>query len=177
MRYLEYGGRALVRSSTGYFQRRSFTGGFNVVCSLYGTVPGIQTNSPPMIPQNTFSNQAPAQVNQGTVVDHFPILVRHGSWMEPSGMPLVYFGRQAVMMRLSLCEPRPIFNIQYYLGITLYIGLMKDRLCHMKKTLDDDLVFYPSNNCTTHSSVSPRLMMLCSVSGSASIDLLCTPYK
>lgn len=28
MRYLDYGGRALVHSSTGYFQCRSFTGGF-----------------------------------------------------------------------------------------------------------------------------------------------------
>jgi hypothetical protein len=38
MRYLDYGGKALVHSRTGYFQCRSFTGGFNVVCSLYGTV-------------------------------------------------------------------------------------------------------------------------------------------
>lgn len=54
MRYLDYGGRALVQLSTGYFQCRSFTGGFNVVCSLYGIIPGIQTNNPPMIRRNTF---------------------------------------------------------------------------------------------------------------------------
>lgn len=60
-------------------------------------------------------------------------------------MPLVCFGRQAVMMRLSLCEPRPIFNIEvlpsapYVLYYSVH-GLMKDRPCHMKKTLDDDFV-------------------------------------
>lgn len=42
MRYLAYGEGALVHSSTRYFQSKSFTGGFNVVCSLYDTVPGIQ---------------------------------------------------------------------------------------------------------------------------------------
>lgn len=54
MRYLRYGGKALVHSSTGYFSRRSFTGGFNIVCSLYGTVPGIQTKTDPMICRNIF---------------------------------------------------------------------------------------------------------------------------
>jgi hypothetical protein len=37
MRYLKYGGRALLYSSTRYFQGRPFTGCFIVVCSLYGT--------------------------------------------------------------------------------------------------------------------------------------------
>lgn len=63
-------------------------------------------------------------------------------------MPLVFFGCQAVIMRPSLCEPRRIINIMYarteYVPYFSVLYRVTCILRHMKKTLDDDGVFYPS---------------------------------
>ncbi|CRL21057.1 unnamed protein product [Penicillium camemberti] len=65
--------------------------------------------------------------------------------MESLGMPLVYFGGQVMMMRLSgvnlvqysISNIMEVMEVVEVLLRTLH-ELMKDRPYHMKRTLDDD---------------------------------------
>lgn len=76
-------------------------------------------------------------------------------------MPLVYFGGQVMVMRRGLCVNLVQYSISSIMEVvevllrTLH-ELMKDRPCHMKRTLDDDFqgsFFFvlPLKDCTTHS--------------------------
>jgi hypothetical protein len=61
--------------------------------------------------------------------------------MESLGIPLVYFGGQVVMMRLCVNFTQySISNVMEVMEVILCTlhELMKDRPCHMKRTLDDD---------------------------------------
>lgn len=58
-------------------------------------------------------------------------------------MPLVYFGGKVMVMRRGLCVNLVQYSISSIMEVvevllrTLH-ELMKDRPCHMKRTLDDD---------------------------------------